>query len=138
MVNQIRFEQLFQDLCDKHQVRLFLHDPKVEKNNGYAQFNEIHLGNKYKNMHIYMAVAFHELGHAIINLKRSNGIKRYNVNSCFFEEWSAWDLAQRLYSKTFKKPFTKSMGNFILKCLKTHSSTHYAFKDIFGDEITMK
>ena len=85
-----------------------------------------------------MAVAFHEFGHAIINLKRSKGIKRYNVNSGFYEEFSAWYFGQRFYSKLFGKPFTKSMGNFALKCLKTHSSTHYAFKNIFGDEVTDK
>lgn len=39
-----------------------------------------------------MAVAFHEFGHAIINIKRTNGVKRYNVNSTFFEEWQAWTL----------------------------------------------
>lgn len=95
----------------------------------------MHLGNKYKNIHIYMAVAFHELGHAIINIKREKGVKRYNVNSTFFEEFCAWYWGQRYYAKMFKKPFTKSMADFMLKCLKTHSMTHYAFKDIFGDDM---
>ena len=40
-----------------------------------------------------MAVAFHELSHAIINLKREKGIKRYSVNSTFNEEYEAWGLA---------------------------------------------
>jgi len=114
---------------------LFLHDPKVMKDNGYAMFNEVHLGNEYSSSHTYMAVAFHEFGHAIINLKRDKGIKIYNVNSSFYEEWMAWTLAQRYYSKIFKKPFTKSMGNFILQCLTTHSKTHYDFKNIFREEI---
>lgn len=97
-------------------------------------FNEVHLGNTYKNVHIYMAVAFHEFGHAIINLKREKGIKRYEVNSTFQEEFEAWGLAQRFYRKYIGRPFTKDMGNFILRCLKTHSKTHYAFKDIYSNK----
>ena len=81
-----------------------------------------------------MAVAFHELGHAIINLKREKGIKRYEVNSTFQEEFEAWGLAQRFYRKYIGRPFTKDMGNFILRCLKTHSKTHYAFKDIYSNK----
>ena len=97
-------------------------------------YNEVHLGSKYKNVHIYMAVAFHELGHAIINVKRSKGVKRYNVSSTFHEEFDAWSIAQRLYAKYIGRPFTKNMGDFVLMCLKTHSKTHYAFKDIFKDK----
>ena len=134
MVKQVDFEKKFQDLCNKHGIHLFLHDPKIKKNNGYVQFDEIHLGNRYRNIYIYMAVAFHELGHAIINLKREKGIKRYSVNSTFNEEYEAWGLAQRFYAKCTGKPFTKSMGNFILQCLRTHSDTHYAFKDIYNEK----
>lgn len=89
----LEFENIFQDLCNKHGICLFLHDPEVKKDNGYARFNEIHLGDKYKNIYIYMAVAFHEFGHAIINLKREKGVKRYSVNSTFNEEYEAWGLA---------------------------------------------
>lgn len=98
-------------------------------------FNEVHLGNKYKNVHIYMAVAFHEFGHAIINTKREKGVKRYGVSSTFHEEFEAWSLAQRYYARYVGRPFTKDMGNFVLQCLKTHSKTHYAFKDIFKDNM---
>lgn len=89
-MKQLTFEDKFYDLCQQYGIRLFLHDPKVEKDNGYTQYNEVHLGNKYKNIHIYMAVAFHEFGHAMINIKREKGVKRYNVNSTFFEEFCAW------------------------------------------------
>ena len=100
---------------------MFLNDPSVEKDNGYASCDEVHLGKKYKNLAIYKAIAFHELGHVIINIKRERGVKRYSVNSCFMEEWMAWTIAMRLYAKHMKKPFTKVMGNFVLECLKTHS-----------------
>ena len=125
---------MFQDICERNGVKLFLNDAHITKDNGYAMLNEVHLGCNYSNVHIYMAVAFHEFGHAIINIKRIRGVKRYNVNSAFYEEWLAWSLAQRFYTKYFKRPFTKNMGNFILTCLKTHSRSHYAFKDIYGDE----
>lgn len=61
----------FQDICEKHHVKLFLNDKHISKDNGYAMLDEVHLGRRYSNVYIYMAVAFHELGHAIINMKRS-------------------------------------------------------------------
>ena len=90
----------------------------------------MHLSRKYSSVSIYMAVAFHELSHAIINMKSEKGIKLYKVHSDFNNEFNAWWLAQRLYMKYIGKPFTKKMGNFVLDCLKTHSASHYAFKKL--------
>ena len=130
----VDFQDLFSSICSKYGVRVFFNDPTQEKDNGYAIGNEIHLSQKYSCLSIFKAVAFHELGHAIINIKRSKGIKLYKVHSNFNNEFNAWWLAQRLYIKYMKRPFNKKMGNFALDCLKTHSATHYAFKDTFGDE----
>lgn len=91
----------------------------------------MHLGRKYSSLSIFKAVAFHELGHAIINLKRAKGVKLYKVHSSFNNEFNAWWLAQRLCLKWMKRPFTKKMGDFILECLKTHSASHYSFKESF-------
>lgn len=131
-----QFEEQFATICQANGVKLFLRDPHVGSNNGYAQANEVHLGRKYKNNHIYFAVAFHEFGHAIINIKRDRGVKRYALTSSFHEEQFAWTLGMKFYAKYFGKCFTKSMGDFMLMCLKTHSRTHYSFKNIFNDEIS--
>ena len=134
-MTRAQFEQKFSDICQHHGVKLFLYDPNVDNDNGYAYLNEVHLGRKYKNNHIYMAVAFHEFGHAIINMKRAKGVKRYSVASCFHEEWFAWSLGMSYYAKFIGKPFTKAMGDFVLHCLKTHSKSHYSFKNIFNDKM---
>lgn len=116
-MRRIQFEEIFFDICAKHNVKLFLNDPSVLDDNGFAVNDEVHLGRKYKNIYIYMAIAFHEFSHVIINKKREAGIKRYNVNCCFMEEWFAWSLAMRYYAKYMKRPFTKTMGNFVIQCL---------------------
>ena len=124
------FKSLFSSICANYNVKVFFDDPTQEKDNGYAKFNEIHLAPEYSCLSIFKAVAFHELGHAIINMKCARGIKLYKVHSNFNNEFNAWWLAQRLHLKYMKRPFNKTMGNFALDCLKTHSATHYAFKDI--------
>ena len=129
-----QFEELFLNVCAKYGVKAVLHDTKQTVDNGYAVWNEVHLAPKYSCLSIYKAVAFHELGHAIINIKRSKGVKLYRVHSNFNNEFNAWWLAQRLHLKYIGKPFNKKMGNFALECLKTHSDSHYAFKDTFGDD----
>lgn len=133
------FERKFYDICKKHGVVVFFNDPSVKQaNNGYAIWNEVHLGKKYRNVSIYMAVAFHEFSHAIINMKRAKNVKSYFVNSSFNEEFSAWTLAMRYYAKYFGKPFNKIQGNFILECLKTHAKTAYSFKDVYHDKIVQE
>jgi hypothetical protein len=57
--------------------------------------------------------------------------KLYKVHSNFNNEFNAWWLAQRLYMKYIGRPFTKKMGDFALECLKTHSASHYSFKNTF-------
>ena len=128
------FENLFTKICAHYGVKLFLRDPTQDKDNGYAKWNEIHLSSRYSCISVYRAVAFHELGHAIINMKRAKGIKLYKVHSIFNNEFNAWWLAQRLHLKHTGKPFNRKMGEFALECLKTHSTTHYAFKDTFKDK----
>jgi len=130
------FKPLFESICTKYGVKVFFDGD--EEDNGYAVRNEVHLAKEYSCLSICKAVAFHELGHAIINIKRAKGIKLYKVHSNFNNEFNAWWLAQRLYIKYMKRPFTKTMGDFALECLKTHSATHYAFKDTFGDEALAK
>lgn len=124
------FEKIFENICAKYNVKVFFNDITQETDNGYAQWNEIHLAQKYSCLSIYKAVAFHELGHAIINIKSAKNIKLYKVHSLFNNEFNAWWLAQRLHLKYIGKPFNKKMGNFALACLKTHSVSHYAFKYI--------
>ena len=124
------FISLFEDICVKYDVKVFFNDVNQE-DNGYAIQNEVHLSKRYSCLSIFKAVAFHELGHAIINIKRSKGIKLYEVHSSFNNEFNAWWLAQRLHMKYIGKPFNKKMGNFALECLKTHSRSHYDFKDTF-------
>lgn len=126
------FEHMFSDICIKYNVKVIFNDETQEIDNGYAIRNEIHLAPKYSCLSIFKAVAFHELGHAIINMKCEKGIKLYKVHSNFNNEFNAWWLAQRLHMKYIGKPFNKKMGNFVLDCLKTHSATHYAFKDTFS------
>lgn len=128
------FESIFSAICTKYGVHVVFNDETQGKDNGYAQYNEVHLASRYSCLSIYKAVAFHELGHAIINMKRAKGIKLYRVHSNFNNEFNAWWLAQRLHLKYIGTPFNKKMGNFALNCLKTHSKTHYAFKDTFGDD----
>lgn len=135
MMKRTEFESIFQSLCQKYGIELFLNDKSVQRDNGFAVENEVHLGTKYKNNHIYMAIAFHEFAHALIYNKRESGIKRYNVNCDFMEEWFAWSLAMRFYGKYIGKPFTKAMGNFVITCLKSHSKSHYAFKNTLVDDL---
>lgn len=125
------FESVYKDVCDKYGVKVFFGDASQDEDNGYAQWNEVHLSRKYSSLSVYMAVAFHELGHAIINIKRAKNIKLYKVYSNFNNEFNAWWLAQRLYMKYMGKPFNKKMGNFALECLRTHSASHYSFKGQF-------
>ena len=133
-MTKVKFEKQFYDICNKHGIVVFFNDPSVtEKDNGYAKWNEVHLGNRYTNNHIYAAVAFHEFGHAVINIKRFNNVKKYTVNSTFNEEFSAWYWAMRYYQQYFNKPFNRQQGLFMLKCLKTHADNDYAFKDVFKD-----
>ena len=134
-MTRANFEDMYLDICQKHGVKVYFNDPTQEKDNGYAQWNEVHLARKYSSNSIYMAVAFHELGHAIINMKRAQKVKLYKVHSCFNEEFYAWFLAQRLYAKYIGRPFNKRMGDFVLECLKTHSAQHYSFKNIFGEKL---
>jgi hypothetical protein len=129
-----QFESLFRKACDKYGVKVFFGDTGQEEDNGCAIWNEVHLAPKYSCLSVYMAVAFHELGHAIINTKRSKGIKLYKVHSNFNNEFNAWWLAQRLYMKYIGRPFTKKMGDFALECLKTHSASHYSFKNTFDNQ----
>lgn len=126
-----KFKTLFEDICGKYGVKVFFDDASQEEDNGYAMLNEVHLASKYSCLSVHMAVAFHELGHAIINSKRAKGIKLYEVYSNFNNEFNAWWLAQRLYMKYIGKPFSKKMGDFALECLKTHSASHYSFKKSF-------
>lgn len=133
-MTRAKFEDVFLKICTKYKVKVFFNDPTQDIDNGYACENEVHLSTKYSCISIYKAVAFHELAHTIINMKRAKKIKLYRVHSCFNEEFYAWFLAQRLYAKYFKRPFNKKMGNFILECLKTHSASHYSFKDVFHDK----
>lgn len=128
------FESLFEVVCAKYSVKVHFNDCTLDEDNGYAKYNEVHLATKYSCLSIYKAVAFHELGHAIINIKRTKGIKLYKVHSNFNNEFNAWWLAQRLHLKYIGKPFNKKMGDFAFECLKTHSNTHYSFKDTYGDE----
>jgi hypothetical protein len=68
-----------------------LNDPYLEKDNGCAYgSDEIHLGRTYTNNYIYMAIFFHELGHAVIVRRHS---KKYRKLSIFREESMAWVLA---------------------------------------------
>jgi len=135
LMTREQFEDKFRAICEQKGIKLFLKDPDVKSDNGYAYWNEVHLGTKYRNNHIFMAIAFHEFSHAVINLKRAKGVKKYKINSCFMEEWLAWSLAMRYYAKYIGKPFTQTMGKFVVSCLKSHSQSNYAFKDIFGDKI---
>ena len=123
------FESLFSSICIKYGVKVFFNDI-TWKDNGYAIENEVHLSKKYSCLSIYKAVAFHELGHAIVNIKNGKGVKLYSIHSDFNNEFYAWWLAQRLHMKYIGRPFNKKMGNFVISCLKTHSKSHYAFKDI--------
>lgn len=132
MMTREKFEDVFLKICTKYGVKVYFNDPTQEEDNGYAMWNEVHLSRKYSSTSVYMAVAFHELGHAIINMKSEKGVKLYKVHSDFNNEFNAWWLAQRLYAKYIGKPFTKKMGNFVLECLKTHSASHYAFKKLEG------
>ena len=86
------FISLFEDICVKYDVKVFFNDVNQE-DNGYAIQNEVHLSKRYSCLSIFKAVAFHELGHAIINIKRSKGIKLYEVHSSFNNEFNAWWLA---------------------------------------------
>lgn len=131
MMTKAEFEDLFKQICDHYKVKLFLNEESEEEDNGYAVWNEVHLAPHYSCLSIYKAVAFHELGHAITNMKREKGIKLYDVHSHFNNEFNAWWLAQRLHLKWLGKPFNKKMGDFVLECLKTHSDSHYAFKNTF-------
>lgn len=135
MMTRAKFEDIFLEICNKYNVKVYFNDPTQEEDNGYAYWNEVHLARKYSSTSIYMAVAFHELGHAIINMKRANNVKLYKVHSDFNNEFNAWWLAQRLYAKYIGKPFSKKMGDFILECLKTHSASHYAFKNTYGEKL---
>ena len=135
MMTRAKFEDIFLEICNKYNVKVYFNDPTQEEDNGCAMWNEVHLARKYSSTSIYMAVAFHELGHAIINMKRANNVKLYKVHSDFNNEFNAWWLAQRLYAKYIGKPFSKKMGDFILECLKTHSSSHYAFKNTYGEKL---
>lgn len=135
MMTRAQFEDKFLEICTKHGVKVYFNDPTQDIDNGYAYWNEVHLSRKYSCISIYMAVAFHELAHTIINMKRARKVKLYKVHSCFNEEFYAWFLAQRLYAKYFGKPFSKKMGDFIIECLKTHSASHYSFKNIFGEKL---
>ncbi len=125
----IEFKELFASICEHYGVKVVF-DDSAEEDNGYAQWNEVHLAPKYSCLSVFKAVAFHELGHAIINMKQAKGIKLYKVHSNFNNEFNAWWLAQRLHLKYIGKPFNKKMGDFVLECLKTHSASHYAFKNI--------
>lgn len=126
----IEFKELFASICEHYGVKVVFDDPSEEEDNGYAQWNEVHLAPKYSCLSVFKAVAFHELGHAIINMKQAKGIKLYKVHSNFNNEFNAWWLAQRLHLKYIGKPFNKKMGDFVIECLKTHSDSHYAFKNI--------
>ena len=70
-----------------------MNDPSVDNDNGFAIEDEIHLGKKYSNLYTFVAIAFHEFGHVIINKKRRRKIKLYRITSLFNEEWMAWTLA---------------------------------------------
>ena len=129
-----KFNKIFQEICYKNNIIVFFNDPQItDKDNGFAKWNEIHLETKYSNISTYIAVAFHEFAHAIINMKRAKKIKQSFVNCNFNEEFLAWALAMRYYAKNFNKPFNKTQSNFVLKCLKTHALTDYSFKDIYKD-----
>ena len=129
MMTTAKFEALFKSVCDKYGVKVFFGDASQEQDNGYAVWNEVHLAPKYSCLSVYKAVAFHELGHAIVNLKSARGIKLYKAHSNFNNEFYAWWLAQRLHMKWLGKPFSKKMGDFALDCLRTHSASHYDFKE---------
>lgn len=128
MMTARKFEQLFASICGKYGVKVFFGDETQEEDNGYAVWNEVHLAPHYSCISIYKAVAFHELGHAIINIKQARGTKLYKMHSDFNNEFNAWWLAQRLHLRWLGKPFNKKMGNFALDCLKTHSESSYAFR----------
>lgn len=98
-MTRTKFEDIFLKICNKYNVKVYFNDPTQEEDNGYAQWNEVHLARKYSSTSIYMAVAFHELSHAIINMKRANNVKLYKDHSDFNNEFNAWWLAQRLYAK---------------------------------------
>ena len=52
-MTKVKFEKQFYDICNKHGIVVFFNDPSVtEKDNGYAKWNEVHLGNRYTNNHI--------------------------------------------------------------------------------------
>ena len=88
-----QFESLFLHICEDYNVKVFFKDSTQDEDNGYAIGNEVHLAPNYSCLSIFKAVAFHELGHAIINMKRAKGIKLYDVHSNFNNEFNAWWLA---------------------------------------------
>lgn len=92
-MTRTKFEDIFLEICNNYNVKVYFNDPTQEIDNGYAMWNEVHLARKYSSISTYMAVAFHELGHAIINMKRAKNVKLYKVHSDFNNEFNAWWLA---------------------------------------------
>ena len=112
-------------ICKAHKIKLILNDASVPENNGISYGNdEIHLGQRYTSNLIMLAIFFHELGHCMLSKRKP---KRQGDMPIFREETMAWVLAMEQQIKHFKKPFTKSQGNFMLECLSTYSKQHYNF-----------
>lgn len=128
MLSLAATDKLVQKICKVTGVELYLDDAEVVKDNGWADIanNEIHLGSKYSSPSIKLVIFFHELAH--IQIARSKAA--HNEDVCtFMEEFAAWHHGMDEYFKWCHKTINKTQGNFILKCLKTYSKTHYSFKN---------
>lgn len=124
-MRQSKIDKFIFDYCQKYSIKLLI-NPKLDKDDGlcYPQCREIHLSSKYSSNKIKLAVFCHEAAH--IRVERFKN-KPYNIFEC---ELRSWMEAIHIYNKFFKKSFSKSQAEFMIKCLKSYCRSQYEFKKI--------